>query len=680
MDLEAMNTFRKGILHIEEKNSRWWIPRLGLEESRKAEWRLKAKYCDLFRDGFLVNFDREMFARMALFSDATEDVAMGRYAAFLVKRINLLRARIAGKDLEALRKMPQPAYEPVNLVPTPELIPEVRQRFQDLYLYNLIWRDDISRLTAEMTEQQAWLKQILTVKRSSLNWLAGWFNATTDAAAITLQDFWGGSLAGTRDPVIPPAFTRKGEEEIQRFLGEMEDAMAEPQEIAGQRVKFEQWYRNRFMETWQGFLAAFPGGRERLRGQAEWQTVAVAMATDQGPYRALFQKMDSELVAFAGRKGIPPWLGLAHTYGMVRAAAVASPEEKPGLVTKALEKGGELFSAFGGGEEKVSEENRMVSFNLGVQAHRDYQGALEEISAKAASRREAFAMTAQVFGEDPVTGTSPFYKAAGARNRLQNALGQPGETSAVFWGLVEGPLDFLWTYYRKEAACHLQTLWEKEVMIDFDPNSEQVAEFVKGPAAPFVDRSPRRGGYFAKTALNHALEIDTQFFGFLNKRLITQKREARRLKDNYRVTVKALPALTNPDAQVKPHAVILELQCGEKATSLINLMFPVREVFNWAPAACGDVVLTIEVGTRKLVKRYSGDMPFRSFLLDFSGGDRRFSRRDFPAEADALKRMNIEFIQVNYQFSGDDREIRGLTTETRVRAGVPRGIASCWGR
>ncbi|WP_373500920.1 type VI secretion protein IcmF/TssM N-terminal domain-containing protein [Desulfococcus sp.] len=680
MDLEAMNTFRKGILHIEEKNSRWWIPRLGLEESRKAEWRLKARYCDLFRDNFLVNFDREMASRMALFSESTEDVVIGRYAAFLVKRINLLGARIDGKNLAALRRMPQPAYEPVNLMPTPELIPEVRQRFQDLYLYNLIWRDDITRLTGEMTEQQNWLKQILTVKRSSLNWLAGWFNATTDASAITLQDFWGGSLEGTRDPVILPAFTRKGDGEIRGFLGEMEAALPEPLVIAGRKTAFEKWYKNRFVETWQSFLTAFPGGKERLRGQAEWQATAVAMATDQGPYRALHQKMDSELVEFTGREGAPAWLVLAGTYGLVRAAAAASPDQKEGLVTQALEKGGQIFSAIGRGAGKAPDENRIASFNLGVQAYREYQGALEEISAKAASRREAFGMTAQVFTEDPVTGTSPFYKAAGAQNRLRNGLGNPGETAAVFWSLIDGPLEFLWTYYRKEAACHLQTLWEKDVMIDFDPNSEQVAEFVQGPAAPFVDRSPRRGGYFAKSALDHSLDIDTRFFGFLNSRLIQQKKQARTVKENYRVTIKALPVDTNADAQVKPHAVILELQCGEKATSLINLMFPVREVFNWAPGACGDVVLTIEVGTRKLVKRYSGDMPFRSFLLDFSGGDRRFSRKDFPAEADALKRMNISFVKVNYQFSGEDREIRGLTTESRVRAGTPRGIASCWGR
>jgi type VI secretion system protein ImpL len=109
-------------------------------------------------------------------------------------------------------------------------------------------------------------------------------------------------------------------------------------------------------------------------------------------------------------------------------------------------------------------------------------------------------------------------------------------------------------------------------------------------------------------------------------------------------------------------------------------MFPVKEVFNWSPSACGNVTLTIEVGTRKLVRRYSGDMPFRSFLLDFSGGDRRFRRRDFPSESDALKRMNIDFIEVNYRFSGEYKAIRGLTTDTRVRRETPRGIAACWGR
>ena len=72
-------------------------------------------------------------------------------------------------------------------------------------------------------------------------------------------------------------------------------------------------------------------------------------------------------------------------------------------------------------------------------------------------------MTAQVFNEDAVTGTSPFYKATAAESRLRTALGSAGETAAVFWNLIDGPVDFLWTYYRKETTCYLQTLWEKDV-------------------------------------------------------------------------------------------------------------------------------------------------------------------------------------------------------------------------
>ncbi len=681
MDLEAMNRFREGILHIEEKNSGWWIPRLGLNESQEAEWRLKSRYCDLFRDGFLANFDKEMASRMSRFSPSTQDAVIGRYAAFLVKRINLLRARIAGEDLPGLRRLPQPAYEPVNLVATPELIPEVRQRFQDLYLYNLIWRKDITRLNREMNEQQAWLKQILTVKRADLNWMVGWYNATADASKITLQDFWGGSLEVSASPAIPPAYTRGGGKEIRAFLAEIEAALSEPIVIAGQKTAFETWYRKRYIDAWQSFVGAFPRGRERLNGREEWQTTAVAMGTDRGPYQAFINRMTVELAAFTSGEGQPAWLRLANTYGVIRSAARASADEqKAGLVSRAIEKGGQIFSVIGSGKDKDSEENRLASVKVGIQAQREYQGALVEISSRAASRKEAYHMTAAVFNEDAVTSASPFYKASAAGSRLKSAMGSSGESADLFWRMVDGPFDFLWTYYRRETACYLQAQWEKDVLIDFDPDSAQVAEFVKGPAAPFVDLSPRRGGYFAKTALGHPISLESGFLSYLNSRLIQQKKQARKIKDNYRVTIKALPVDTNADAQVKPHAVILELQCGDRATRLVNLMFPVKEVFNWSPSDCGNVTLTIEVGTRKLVRRYTGDMPFRSFLLDFSGGDRRFQRRNFPSESDALKRMKIDFIDVNYQFSGEYRAIRGLTTDARVRRETPQGIAACWGR
>ena len=683
LDLEMMDGFRQDILKVEAANRGWWIPRFGLYESLEMEGRLKARYCDLVRDGFLVNFDRQMENRIVGFSDNTEARIIGRHAAFLVRRINLLDARIHGKGLEALSRMPQTAYEPADLIANPALIPEIRNRFQKIYLYNLIWRDDITRLNREMNDQQGLLRQVLIVRRSNLHWLTEWVDYNADFSDITLQDFWGGSLPGRAEASIRPAFTVEGKKEIESFLTEIEQALAEPLILAEYRLEFQKWYPETYMGAWRTFGTAFPEGKERLDGRKEWQIVATGIAGDQGPYFSVLDRMARELEPFAGDEALPPWGGKLYTFQAAKFQALQGEEgDKSNLfleaAKKAAQRGGRIISTLGREADNLTPQKDLEKRMMAGKAFKDYQSALSQLSTVAPSRREVFKISAQTFADDPVTGTSPFFALQSALERLKSAVGRdPVQEDEVFWKLVEGPRDFLWIYYQKEAACQLQQLWEKQVVIDFVPGSELVDEFVKGPAAPFVDRSPGKG-YFARTALGSELPLDTSFFSFLTKRVI-KTREVK-VKDNYRVTISALPTDVNRGAQIKPHATHLQMQCDGGTQELVNLNYPVRRVFNWSPERCGDVLFKIEVGTRVLTRKYGGDMPFRSFLRDFRGGKRTFRPREFPGEADALGRMGIEYIEVSYQFRGDQNEILRLSPASTVRASVPREIVTCWDR
>jgi type VI secretion system protein ImpL len=107
-DLVTMDHFRQTILTIEEQNNKWWIPHFWLTESLEIEKKLKEKYCSRFRDGFLMSFDKHMSERLSGFSAMTSDEEIGWHAAHLVRRINLLRARLEGKNLAGLGKKAQP--------------------------------------------------------------------------------------------------------------------------------------------------------------------------------------------------------------------------------------------------------------------------------------------------------------------------------------------------------------------------------------------------------------------------------------------------------------------------------------------------------------------------------------------------------------------------------------------
>jgi type VI secretion system protein ImpL len=298
-DVIIMDRFRQGILKVQEQNRSWWIPRFGLNESKEVEIQLKDKYCEQFQGGFLVSFDKQMANKMTNFSDSTADEVIAQHVAHLVRRINLLHARLEGETFEALQAKPQPSYEPLVLMADQKLIREIREKFANLYLYYLVWGSDSSGLNQEMNDLQVWLKHILTLQNANLRWLVSWVNADEFLSYVTLKDFWGGSLPVSDETSVLAAFTRKGKEQIDSFINEMEFALPDPLIIASQKLEFQAWYHKAYFEAWHNFGVIFPRGVERLKGREEWQRVAARMATDEGPYFALLDTMAVELELLA---------------------------------------------------------------------------------------------------------------------------------------------------------------------------------------------------------------------------------------------------------------------------------------------------------------------------------------------------------------------------------------------
>jgi type VI secretion system protein ImpL len=198
-----------------------------------------------------------------------------------------------------------------------------------------------------------------------------------------------------------------------------------------------------------------------------------------------------------------------------------------------------------------------------------------------------------------------------------------------------------------------------------------VGKFLKGPAAPFVGRSVR--GYYAKDVLGGTVPLVPAFFNYLTRG--TQAATVAAAKQSYAVTIRGLPTDANPEAQTRPQATRLDVQCQAGPQSLVNLNYPISKTFNWSSDTCGDVALQIEVGKLTLRKKYAGEQAFPEFLQDFRGGSRTFLPNEFPGESEALARLGIKFIRVNYQFSGD----QPVVGQARALPGeAPRSIAVCW--
>ncbi len=683
-DVIVMDRFRGAILEVEEQNSNWWIPRFGLNESKEVEFELKDKYCEQFKGGFLVPFDKQMANRMANFSSATSEEMLGHHVAHLVRRINLLRARLEGEELETLHARPQPSYSPIVSMADEKIIPEIRDKFANLYLSYLVWRSDEPSLNQEMNDLQTWLKHVLTLKGSNLNWVVTWVNGNESLPYVRLKDFWGGSLQVSQETTVAPALTLEGKARIDSFLEEIESALVDPLIIASRTLEFQGWYRKIYIDAWHEFGTAFPKGADRLQGREERQQVAARMATDEGPYFALLDRMTQELKPVADAQDVPAWVKLVYEFKAtkLKAAQETALREKGALI-KATKKGKKLISKLERKMSKLDTSQSLESELIAARGFGEYQEALSEVTPASASRTVAYEMATQVYNEDPATSKSPFFVAQNGANKLKTYMGGGESAQEMFWKLVTGPLDYLWHFVRMETACHLQGLWEKEVLVELQGLADQksinqllvgedglATKFIKGPAAPFVSRGLKEG-YYAKKVLGERIPLEASFLSFLTK----GARSARPVQGQYAVSIRGLPTDTNKGAKLRAHATRVELNCAKESQTLLNLNYPVSKTFDWSPQDCGDVIFEIEVGKLVLTKRYTGYQAFPEFLKDFEKGQCTFYPSEFPKEEAALKRLGIKHIKAKYRFKGHEPVLKLLGA---APGRAPRDIVACW--
>jgi type VI secretion system protein ImpL len=685
-DVIIMDRFRQAVTAVEAQNQNWWIPRLGLDESLKVEADLKQKYVRLFHNGFGNAFDRAMGDRMTTFTANTPSAQFGAHVAHLVRRINLIKARLERDDVADLAVRPQPAYDPAVLGRS-EMIADVQARIGTQYIYALAWEQDSAQLNQELTHLQTWLKHLLGLPGVTLNWLADWVNADPTMTGVRHKDFWA-AVDSAENPGVPAAFTLAGKTRIDQAIAEIDAALFEPLIIAGAKAAFAEWYQSQFFLAWQNFIKTFdpdpalPGGKDR------WQTTARRIPTAQGPYYSLIRKISEEFHAFGPNTAIPAWAGLALDWQDVTReakSAAAIDLENIGLLRKATR---QVTSQIKKAERAIGVKVRNP-LNSEVQlyaakAQLAYQTALESMVKAADSQNVAFEMASALYQQDPATGDSPFLAATRAIAELKTILTDTqDEGEALFWSLISGNVRFMQSYLNREAACQLQSLWEKQVLLKLqdtsaDRNIAQAimgtdgygTQFIDGPAAPFVGRSLGKG-YFIKSALDQAVDLDPVFLAYLSK----GAQAARPVRSSYNVTISGLPTGTNPEAQIQPHATIVELQCAGGTTRMENLNFPVSQVFAWSPQSCGDVSFSMRVGNEVLVKTYAGSYAFANFLNDFKTGQRLFKREEFPSQEASLRRMGIQFIRARYKLAGQ-APVLELLYSTPGRP--PRKIASCW--
>ena len=686
-NLLIMDKFRSELLELHNANSNWWMPRFGLSESMKLEERLKKRYNNLFKKGFIDPMDLELYRRLEQVTSDTPGNEVMLYAEHFVARISLIRAHLKGKSFKGLDDVVSILPRVLSLLDS-KLLPETAAKFGNIYYYYLDRSVNKADVRLKMKELQTALKELIGKKRTNLFWLVEWANAEPTILDVTLEDFWG--PAGSKEPgrkiMVDGAFTIDGHKQIDEFIKYFEKALSDLENITDKKKEFYFWYRQEYFRAWKNFVGSFFYGEDNLNGLDRWQAMASKMTTPHNPYFELIERMNKELQPYADEQNVPSWV--KQIVELHKISDMASRERKakkdPSLLAKMTGKGTKLAGKVAEVVKTCPKKEADKKHIYAAATLNAYFKNLEDLLTVSTARSQAYKAASEFYPYSlkPSESKSPFFSAFGKIQEL-NTYFMPGEDSSVSLKLLSGPIHFLVYYASMETACSLQHDWEDIVLGGIQGVSKDklpallfgkqgvVWKFVNGPAAPFLGRNQK--GYFAKKAKGSRIPFKDDFFFFL-----TQGSEAKTsIQSEYMVQIKALPVDVSDKAKEEPYEVVLELWCAKGKTRLANYNYPISKTFAWYPHDCGDVTLQINFEGLSLIKKYPGHNGFPLFLADFRDGSRTFTPNNFPESKGILKKMNVSEIKVIYEFKDSAPVIKLLK---KVPQKIPEIIADCWER
>ncbi len=679
-DVAIMEDFAHQISALEKRNAHWRFPRLGLFASVELENQLKKRYCQRFYEHFEADVTRKIESHVADGGWQQGDWSPAeRFIPFLTRKLNLMRARFEGADAQKLKALPDPDYTVLlNRKPGTTDSAAIAVGYNNAFVSYLMWQADIEPLNKSLSGMQGLLRDYFHDNQGDFAWMVKWADRQMGRPAITLNSYWRSSRADDGLAKVEPAYTRKGRRYIGHFvMEELEKAVEQPLWIAGAKARFVTWYKNNYYGQWLDFCDGFGKGMDLFATKDKRGAAIERLTGDDSPYLSLLKTLETELLPGEDESAWPSlalnaedenpskaWQDRVKTFSLVEKAlagdAVADNKALAQMAGKTSFKGKTAVTAGLG----ALKEGRLAEAK---DTYKAYRAALGGFSGITVSEAQAYTVARQGFEDDPALAKSPVLAAQRSIDKLQRLLGPntAGGDSAGeddFWSLLTQPIDILWNYSVAKAGCHLQNLWDEEVLVEtqrvYDRqrlvallfgDKGSVGRFIQKNARPFLKLNSRRG-YHTKDLKGCRIPFRTAYFKFMERGERWAVESGGQIQSNYVVDIVALPTDVNADARVRPHMTQLVVQSADGDLSLVNRQYPMSKKFNWSPAACGDVTLQIMLGDITLTKKYTGYCAFGKFLSDFKNGKKTFTGLDFPEYASEFFRLGVRQIEVLYRF------------------------------
>ncbi|EPJ84402.1 hypothetical protein CFII64_14200 [Pseudomonas sp. CFII64] len=709
-DLDALRRYRQALINLSEAQQGGWRSLLPFSRHiEDVQEHYRADYVSLFDseirhpvfDGFI-----SQNLRTALNSGDPRLIAA--YVEFLVRRINLLDARLNNQSLENL---PLPgsevgflnlAYGSKQTIGAGQLV-----TLGSTYRSYLEWQTDIAQM---QTQRAGLLGQLesMGLEGRPLVWLTEWADLQGNLPPIQLSEYW----TDTDNPnlSLSGAYTAQGHSAILGFIDELGLASRDQTLWKAQRVKFLEQYQSDTQDAWYRFIqGSLLSSQTRLKTRSDWQQTLSVVGTSNDPFIRLLHRSAArfELIPVEHRA---PWAIRAVAMDrLLKLAANNDLHAEPGLlanfkvtnalggdVLKGMVNGGSIESGVSGLRDELTQTRALARFGQLM------KGVIADLQKNDAQAFQV-ALDTWGFGADPAVKAAPLWEADSIRTALIQALKGPDPREDVVWSLVTGQLDFSSHYVAEVAACRLQSDWSGQLLSSIqgvrDPvmlnellygDRGQLPAFMTGPVKTFVQRDAQR--YSGRESLGVQIPLTGAFYAYVSrmqhaqndlvsaqrqsqtqqateqqskqaldaeqKTLTAQRAELKQSIATLQATaavveLSASPSQVNISARSLPQQTRLTLQCSGRSTVLDNFNFPTSASFVWAPGACADVSLEISFASFKLTRHWTGDRAFVDFLRLFNGGQHTFTAADFPSQRNLMGSENLIGIQLTYRQEGE---------------------------
>ncbi|MDR1360106.1 MAG: hypothetical protein LBJ82_03905, partial [Deltaproteobacteria bacterium] len=454
---------------LEQEAEAGLFPYMGLNQWREGLGRMNNALSQAFEKDLLDQAVSRLRTQRNLLTSNSPDRDFFLLATDLVWRFRLLSTVRQGKsfaDLLAIPAMPQGMLHALGADGIPMLQPPAAYSVARYY-YNS--RADATEQEQHLRSLKAALNSLLETNNYSLRWLMYLAGEQKHIPPLKAGLFWPGALSGDLDEVqIEPAYTADGFTWTIGYLDRLSQFI-DDSKFTPSAQEFLRWYAHSYANAWEIFAAAFAQKTLSLSNSSAVDAEAMTlMSSDSNPFFTFALRLEDELGPVRGYLNpVPPWLEDLDVFilALRREASAGADRLQPGLRQRLLETLRQFYETADSTLDEAAQRRhaRAEALSKEIQA---YLASLRELVPSTLSTDQAFTAVQAALPDENNSNaaTAKLALAKTAILALRHKLNPNQEKDSPLLKLEDGPLSFFTARLINSASCHIQAMWEGEVL------------------------------------------------------------------------------------------------------------------------------------------------------------------------------------------------------------------------